>query len=105
MDEGTQQNAALVEEATAAARALEQQSADLVQTVAAFRLGAGDPAGAVAAIGRDKKPQEHDRGRGDATTALTAKPARPHRPVATAKRLPARPILVAAGGDQHWEEF
>jgi len=44
MDEGTQQNAALVEEATAAARALEQQSGSLVQTVAAFRLDAGQAA-------------------------------------------------------------
>ncbi|WP_229792569.1 methyl-accepting chemotaxis protein, partial [Cognatilysobacter bugurensis] len=38
MDEGTQQNAALVEEASASARALEQQAEQLVQTVAVFRL-------------------------------------------------------------------
>ena len=38
MDEGTQQNAALVEEASAAARSLEQQAGHLVQLVAAFRL-------------------------------------------------------------------
>jgi methyl-accepting chemotaxis protein len=38
MDEGTQQNAALVEEASAAARSLEQQAEHLVQVVAAFRL-------------------------------------------------------------------
>ena len=37
MDEGTQQNAALVEEASASARALEQQAEQLVQTVAVFR--------------------------------------------------------------------
>jgi methyl-accepting chemotaxis protein len=39
VDEGTQQNAALVEEAAASARSLEQQSGHLVQTAAAFRLG------------------------------------------------------------------
>jgi methyl-accepting chemotaxis protein len=38
MDETTQQNAALVEEATAAARALEDQAARLAQNVAKFRL-------------------------------------------------------------------
>ncbi len=38
MDEGTQQNAALVEEASASAHGLEQQAAHLVRTVAAFQL-------------------------------------------------------------------
>ncbi|WP_282248183.1 methyl-accepting chemotaxis protein [Stenotrophomonas sp. PS02300] len=37
MDEATQQNAALVEEASAAARELEQQAAGLTEAVAAFR--------------------------------------------------------------------
>ena len=50
IDQGTQQNAALVEEASAAARSMEEQSAHLLQTVAGFRVqdGAGHPhAGAV----------------------------------------------------------
>jgi methyl-accepting chemotaxis protein len=38
LDEMTQQNAALVEEAMAAARSLEDQAQDLVQSAAAFRL-------------------------------------------------------------------
>jgi methyl-accepting chemotaxis protein len=38
LDEGTQQNAALVEEATAAARALEDQATQLKQSVRRFRL-------------------------------------------------------------------
>jgi methyl-accepting chemotaxis protein len=38
MDEATQQNAALVEEATAAARAMEDQAGRLAQNVARFRL-------------------------------------------------------------------
>jgi methyl-accepting chemotaxis protein len=38
MDQATQQNAALVEEASAAARALEEQARGLVQAVARFRL-------------------------------------------------------------------
>ncbi|MCC4633954.1 methyl-accepting chemotaxis protein [Xanthomonas dyei] len=40
MDETTQQNAALVEEATAAARALEEQAVGLTEAVAVFRLSA-----------------------------------------------------------------
>lgn len=40
IDETTQQNAALVEEASAAARSMEDQAADLVQLVAHFRLAA-----------------------------------------------------------------
>ncbi len=39
MDETTQQNAALVEEATAAARSMEEQAAVLMRAVSAFHLG------------------------------------------------------------------
>ena len=42
MDQATQQNAALVEEMAAAASSLRTQAQDLVQTVAVFKLGAGD---------------------------------------------------------------
>jgi methyl-accepting chemotaxis protein len=38
LDEGTQQNAALVEEASAAARSMEEQAAQLQRAVARFRL-------------------------------------------------------------------
>jgi methyl-accepting chemotaxis protein len=41
MDQTTQQNAALVEEASAAARALEEQARGLIEAVAGFRLDAG----------------------------------------------------------------
>ncbi|KRG43824.1 chemotaxis protein [Stenotrophomonas panacihumi] len=44
MDETTQQNAALVEEATASARALEEQAGELREAVAQFRLAHGDDA-------------------------------------------------------------
>ncbi|MRW84162.1 HAMP domain-containing protein [Pseudoduganella sp. FT26W] len=49
MDSVTQQNAALVEEASAAAAALEQQATGLVRTVSRFRLDAAGPALATAA--------------------------------------------------------
>jgi len=41
MDQVTQQNAALVEEANAATHALEQQSHSMVQLVSVFELGQG----------------------------------------------------------------
>lgn len=44
MDEVTQQNCALVEEAAAAARTLQMQALALSRTVAAFRLGEPEPA-------------------------------------------------------------
>jgi methyl-accepting chemotaxis protein len=44
MDEGTQQNAALVEQATAAAQSLNVQAANLTQMMSRFQIGgAGDP--------------------------------------------------------------
>ncbi|HYD96301.1 MAG TPA: methyl-accepting chemotaxis protein [Noviherbaspirillum sp.] len=42
MDEATQQNAALVEQAAAAAESLAEQAHRMSQTIAMFRLGAGD---------------------------------------------------------------
>ncbi|WP_411833511.1 methyl-accepting chemotaxis protein [Pseudoxanthomonas mexicana] len=46
MDETTQQNAAMVEEASAAARSMEEQAIALTQAVSVFRTQAGSPAGA-----------------------------------------------------------
>jgi|GEM_PF-561846 methyl-accepting chemotaxis protein len=47
MDQTTQQNAALVEEASAAARSLEEQAAELVAAISVFRIGADVPTPAV----------------------------------------------------------
>ena len=55
MDQGTQQNAALVEQATAAAAALQQQAHELNQVVAAFRLHEGGQEGGHGA-GHDSAP-------------------------------------------------
>jgi methyl-accepting chemotaxis protein len=46
MDEMTQQNAALVEEAAAAARAMHEQAGELTRQVGFFKLGSGDAAAA-----------------------------------------------------------
>ncbi len=44
MDDVTQQNAALVEEAAAAAESLEEQAQELARLVSTFRLGNSAPA-------------------------------------------------------------
>ncbi|AOI73370.1 hypothetical protein WI29_00455 [Burkholderia ubonensis] len=44
MDQTTQQNAALVEQAAAASKSLEAQGHELSETVAAFRMSAGERA-------------------------------------------------------------
>ena len=101
MDEGTQQNAALVEEASAAARSLEQQSGHLVQTVSSFRLEGGHVVAQTPQItvGRAAEPA----------------PAQAIRPTAAARRTrpaPAAPVRKTARGngkasaaDQDWQEF
>jgi len=43
MDQATQQNAALVEQSAAAAESMKVQAQQLVQAVAAFKLGQGEP--------------------------------------------------------------
>ncbi|WP_369038802.1 methyl-accepting chemotaxis protein [Stenotrophomonas maltophilia] len=92
MDETTQQNAALVEEATAAARAMEDQAAQLGEAVARFRLaahshGSAEPRSAVAVTaGAARKP---------AVVAAAPAPARARKPV-------AQPVLA---GDGDWQEF
>ncbi|WP_244848652.1 methyl-accepting chemotaxis protein [Caballeronia sp. SL2Y3] len=90
MDEVTQQNAALVEEAAAAAQSLEDQAARLRQAVAVFQVteGAGLAASSV-----------------QVPATVSAKPKRVAPPVATTKPVAtAKPAaLSTAGGD--WETF
>ncbi|MBA0447505.1 methyl-accepting chemotaxis protein [Stenotrophomonas maltophilia] len=92
MDETTQQNAALVEEATAAARAMEDQAVQLGEAVARFRL-ASQGTTAIPA-----RPLAAPVPRQVAAAAPAAKPV-PARTLHTATAQPA----LAADGD--WQEF
>ena len=83
MDETTQQNAALVEEAAAAAESLQEQADGLARAVAAFRLDAGQRGGMPV-------PQ-----RGGAVSTSRSSPG----PVRSVRRQ-----AVAAGEDE-WQEF
>jgi methyl-accepting chemotaxis protein len=79
MDNVTQQNAALVEEASAASRSLMEQAAALNQLVSAFTL-------------------VPDSGQAD---TLRARATRPIKTVAALRPTPA----VAAAGDDNWKSF
>ncbi|QGM05461.1 methyl-accepting chemotaxis protein [Stenotrophomonas maltophilia] len=92
MDETTQQNAALVEEATAAARAMEDQAVQLGEAVARFRL-ASQGTTAIPA-----RPLAAPVPRQVAAASPAAKPV-PARTLRTATAQPA----LAADGD--WQEF
>ena len=90
MDQVTQQNAALVEEAAAAAGSMQEQAASLVGAVSVFKLGTDGAAPAL------KRPVI-------ATAARAPAPARPAPPARPAQKpAPAREEPVAAGD---WAEF
>ena len=91
MDDATQQNAALVEEAAAAAQSLQDQAGKLAQVVSVFTL---DESGHTAV----SRP----------VPAATAKPSRPVSRLAVQPAAPARPAPTAsrkAAAEDEWEEF
>ncbi|WP_036164745.1 methyl-accepting chemotaxis protein [Massilia sp. 9096] len=107
MDGVTQQNAALVEEAAAAAESMQEQAGKLAEAVAVFKLdhaapavaafsaGAAKPALAKAAAAKPARPLPAPR----ATPAPVRAPAPARAPARTPARVPAH----EAAGD--WEEF
>ncbi|AWT14636.1 methyl-accepting chemotaxis protein [Stenotrophomonas maltophilia] len=92
MDETTQQNAALVEEATAAARAMEDQAAQLADAVAIFRLD-NQVSAAVKAVAARVEPAR-------VTTVARPQPTSTPTPV---RRSSNASTFVASEGD--WQEF
>ncbi|WP_068816943.1 methyl-accepting chemotaxis protein [Xanthomonas translucens] len=88
MDEATQQNAALVEEATAAARSLEDQAVQLTEAVAVFKIGASHAV--------------------EAKRAAPGPAAAPVVKVATAGRAATsrpRALVAAPSNESSWTEF
>ena len=99
MDQGTQQNAALVEQSAAAAASLRQQAEQLVQAVAVFKLH--EPAAAAPHASPAVRPAAH--------TAPTppVRPVAPATPRAKASAdAPTRPVATATTqtGDD-WQSF
>ncbi|MEA9708531.1 methyl-accepting chemotaxis protein-1 (serine sensor receptor) [Xanthomonas campestris] len=90
MDETTQQNAALVEEATAAARSLEEQAVQLTEAVAVFKTDAGYVAA----------PLQH-ASRPAVTPAIKAKVVAAGRTAASKPRA----VVTTASNEASWQEF
>ena len=87
MDDATQQNAALVEEAAAAAQSLQDQASRLAQVVSVFKL---EESGAAATSTSAAKPARP-------VSRLAARPAASTKPVAAVSR--------KAPASDAWEEF
>jgi methyl-accepting chemotaxis protein len=101
MDQVTQQNAALVEEAAAAAQSLQEQAGSLVQTVSVFKLDAD--AQAKQAVAR--APATSRRVTPHAATPKAA-PQRAGEPVyARRKKAPAPKLALASAAASDWAEF
>ena len=98
MDQVTQQNAALVEEAAAAAGSMQEQAATLAGVVGAFRLDAADQQATLAAMPSSAPAPAPAAARTLARTAPKAAPSAAVVPAAP------RPAAIATHGDD-WEEF
>jgi len=99
MDDVTQQNAALVEEASAAAQALTEQASNLTQLISRYRVGEGSPAETPRATARPTVvPAAPAVERRAVTRPLTGK----KRPVAVSTPAPAGAAGAAA---EEWKDF
>jgi methyl-accepting chemotaxis protein len=103
MDDVTQQNAALVEEASAAAQALTEQASNLSQLIARYRVGEG-AADNMPRVAAARRPAP-------VAASASAERRATNRPFAAKKRpvaMPAAPAPAAratAGGDEQWKDF
>ena len=104
LDQMTQQNAALVEESSAAAKAMHEQAQRLMQTMAVFQVGASTAAGqAMAAPPSTSTPAPQVVARAPVASASTVRtPAAPKAVAAPRAVASAKP---AAGQDDDWETF
>jgi aerotaxis receptor len=92
MDEITQQNAALVEQAAGAASSMRQQAVNLSHLVGAFKLVSGEAA-----------PAPRAQSAGAACATLTTVPS--STKAAPAARQPLAAVHKVANGDDEWDEF
>jgi len=96
MDQVTQQNAALVEEAAAAAESLEEQARALATAVSVFKVAQGAAVAVAAAPRPAAAPAK--------VTPLPKAAPRP-APKAPAPKAPAPKAKAAAAAEEQWEEF
>ncbi|HEY8519030.1 MAG TPA: methyl-accepting chemotaxis protein [Gammaproteobacteria bacterium] len=107
LDEMTQQNAALVEQAAAAAASMEEQAKVLAQAVAVFRLRAkAEERAAAARNGTARKRGKRPAANGaHAEAGEEARAARPAAEAAPPVRKLAAVPAVTTTGDDEWTEF
>jgi methyl-accepting chemotaxis protein len=104
MDSMTQQNAALVEEAAAAAQSLQDQAGELARVVSIFKLEAGEERAVIDAVATAARSVP-------TTASVKSLPARKPLTTAVSTRVTAstaaKPKKVAAAttGADEWEEF
>ncbi len=91
MDEMTQQNAALVEQAAAAAESMEEQSVSLAQAVSVFKLNTGN------AINASARPVVRE--------AKMQAPAKKAIPQVSAESNSPKKLTKNSADDDSWEEF
>jgi methyl-accepting chemotaxis protein len=101
MDQVTQQNAAMVEQSTAATHALAQETAELMTLTKRFQLGEIQPAPAPASNVRNHRPPSKPAPRQGGSGPSRAKPP-VLRVVATTAAAPAKQAKSTEAG---WEEF
>ena len=99
MDNATQQNAALVEEAAAAAESLKEQAANLSQAVAVFNTGGTQM---TLQSGASKLSAQSSRSVSLSTKISTPSTSKNQRAVTAP--MPRRPAIAATAGSE-WEEF
>jgi methyl-accepting chemotaxis protein len=96
MDKITQQNAALVEEAAAAAKSMEEQTEELTGIVAAFQIGHAPPPTPTARAAPAPRPS---------TTSQPPRSAPPAPARAAARKAAPKQHAAAAPAEADWKEF
>ena len=107
MDEVTQQNSALVEEAAATAKTLEHQSATMSAEVNVFNIGEDDEAPLVPAMPARAEASARAAARPQ-RAARSEAPARIAKPAAPRRRAPVGEMqgaLAVAYQDPEWKDF
>ncbi len=110
MDQVTQQNAAMVEEATAASHSLTAETRTLSQTLGRFHVGLASPPQALAPRAPTPKPPVSKPA---VVTVPSPPPTTAKRPIAVASssppeppiKTPPKPALQVTSSDQGWEDF
>jgi len=105
MDQMTQQNAALVEQATAASQSMSDQARDLTKMMERYQVGESSSPGSSASQPAAASKAAPTVERRSPSRAFSGKPAARPAPVESHEAPVARPAAVANGGGADWHEF